>query len=235
MSWRCQSCGCINLEGRCHQCGSPERFTAPGLGPWVFDSVSHEIVGIRRWATDSAAFRGETHGDDEFCVAHLPEDVVRWVMAAIYRKVSPLLGGAVRMHHLFARLSTEAEEATIRIHTDYGMGGAYACVLYCGDVPKRDVTADVTAGTGFFRHRTHGTHAPTDLSPTEHDRLLREDASDATAWTRLWVCPMRTNRLLVYPSSAFHGRVPAAGWGTSARDGRVVIVGFFDIESGMSR
>ena len=232
MSWRCLSCGCINLEDRCHQCGSLEHFTEPGLGPWVFDDVSPEIVGIRRWGTDSAAFHGETHGDDEFCVAHLPEDVVRWVMEAIDRKVGPALGGVVKMHHLFARLSTETETATMRVHTDYGMGGAYACVLYCGDVP--DGAAPET-GTGLFRHRTYGTHAPTDLSAEEHDRLLREDAADAAAWTRLWVCPMRENRLLVYPSSAFHGRVPAAGWGTSPRDGGVVIVGFFDMDTGASQ
>ena len=232
LAWRCRYCGCMNLTIRCHHCGAlDEPSVGPGLGPWLFDAAAAEIDGIERWGRDSAVFRDVTDGDTTFLVAALPLDVTRWVLEPLTRRVAQTLGGTVQMRHLFARLSTTTRDASLRIHTDYGMGATYACVLYCGDAPEEGPETE-EYGTGFFRHHTHGAYAPDTLSAAAHDRLLREEAGCASAWTPLWVCPMQRNRLLVYPASAFHARVPAAGWGTTQQDGRLVIAGFFDVLTG---
>ena len=232
LAWRCRNCGCMNLTIRCHHCGAlDEPSVGPGLGPWLFDAAAAEIDGIERWGRDSAVFRDVTDGDTTFLVAALPREVTRWGLEPLTRRVAQTLGGTVQMRHLFARLSTTTRDASLRIHTDYGMGATYACVLYCGDAPEEGPETE-EYGTGFFRHHTHGAYAPDTLSAAAHDRLLREEAGCASAWTPLWVCPMQRNRLLVYPASAFHARVPAAGWGTTQQDGRLVSAGVVDVLPG---
>ena len=235
--WRCQNCACLNMGERCHYCGclgvemvlvSPEderNFAGRDGGPWIFDGVCPEYTGIERWARDSATFQSERHGEDTFCLAHLPDDVRRWVVGPIAATVRPIVGGPIVTRYVFGRLSTVEIDATLRIHTDAGMGSEYAWVLYCGESPDTE-----TCGTAFFRHAVHG-RACTTGDTHEQDRLLRDEAADLSHWSRYWVAPMEPNRLVVYASSLFHARWPAAGWGRGQRDGRVVLVGFFDRES----
>lgn len=224
--YRCENCGCSNIGGRCHGCGSMGGGVEVGSsGPWLFDGVCREIAGIERWLRDSAEFRTETAGEDSFCIARPPEDVVRWVSAPLRPIVRTLLGGEMHLRQCFGRLSTEEVDAKLRIHTDAGMGAQYASVLY---VSGGGIGHEV-CGTGFFEHVTHGRRYALGGDTGEHDRLLREDADDLSQWEPIWIAPMVPNRVVLYPADRFHGRWPAAGWGSGQADGRVVIAVFFDV------
>ena len=225
--WRCMNCACLNTGSRCHSCGSLEDTDGQlAGGPWIFDDVCLEQAGITRWLRDSARFEEERHGEDTFCLAHLPEDVRRGVIEPGSARIRPVIRGAVVTRYAFGRLSTESVAATLRIHTDAGMGTDLAWVWYGGQAMTEE------SGTAFFRHAVHGRSFRGRDDPEEHDRLLREASSDLSQWTRYWIAPMEPNRLVVYPASLFHARWPAAGWGRDQRDGRGVIVGFCDRETG---
>ena len=194
---------------------------------WIADGVCPEYAGIERWVRDSASFRREVYGGEGFVLAHPPEDVRRWVEDGVGTLMYRVFGQMMQVRYLFARLSTTDRDATLRIHTDAGMGSTHAWVLYCGEPDPR---AGDEVGTAFFSHRRHG---PSFAGTSEeHDRLVMEEAADLAHWTRTEVCPMRPNRALVYPASVFHARWPPAGWGSDRTDGRIVIVGFCDIALG---
>lgn len=194
----------------------------------VSDDICPEWMGLTRWLRESAVFRQEMYGEDRFCLAKLETDVERWVVEPITRYLRGVIGPEYQNRIAFARLSTK-EGGILRIHSDYGIGQLlktggtpYAWVWYGGEAPSEE------HGTAFFSHHLYGDTLSHDVDNAEHDRLLREESDDLSQWTRTSLVSMRPNRIVAYPADRFHGQWPAQGWGSSQRDGRIVIVGFGD-------
>jgi hypothetical protein len=193
------------------------------MEPTYRDSVCADGPGVTRWLQHEARFRLERVGDTTFYVAPPPRVVVEEVMAV----VEEVVGGPSVLTTAVARCSTETEDAQMRIHTDAGMGCSHAWVWYGTNPPEERVPFFDGYGTAFFAHRDHGLSFRG--TRAEHDRLLVEDAGDLACWQMRGLIPMQQNRVAVYPSDRFHSRYPFEGWGTSSRDGRVVIAGFITV------
>jgi hypothetical protein len=167
------------------------------------------------WLRDEASF---TVIDGTFNIAAIPT-LIRQVLRTEVERMMP-----VSSHGLsFARCSTATVDSGVRIHSDQGMGASHAWVWYSQDTPQ-DSDNGTCYGTAFFTHETWGDRFSG--TAAEHDRLLAEESMDESRWRVQQVVPMQRNRLAVYPADLFHSRYPHDGWGTSSRDGRVVIVGF---------
>lgn len=179
----------------------------------IFDDPDAVIEWLQRAASFSVI-------DGTFNVAAIP-NMMRQVLRMEVERMMP-----VAFHGLsFARCSTETEDTGVRIHSDEGMGGTHAWVWYAQDPPAEpDPCGGNMYGTAFFSHQTLG--ARFSGAPEEHERILKEESMDESRWTLDQIVPMKRNRLIVYPSDLFHSRYPHDGWGTSARNGRMVVVGF---------
>lgn len=190
----------------------------------VWDDAIPGVDDVNDWLRHEAPFRVERHGGTPFTIARLTPFIERLV----YRSVQACLGvSSLEDAMTFARLSTDAIDADVRIHTDAMMGGTHAWVWSPTDGQTPAIRGSYPSGTAFFEHWKHGSGLRfTPETQDEHARLLNEDAADLRCWTLDTVAPLKANRLTVYPSHLFHSRWPFEGWGSSPADGRVVIVGF---------
>ena len=187
--------------------------TTPVWRDDIFDDPDAVIEWLQRAASFSVI-------DETFNVAAVP-DLMRQVLRTEVERMMPVV-----YHGLcFARCSTATVDTGARIHSDHGMGATHAWVWYSQDPPEDpDPTGGTLHGTAFFTHKVFGERVQG--TTEEHERILVEEAMDESRWTVRQIAPMKRNRLVVYPADLFHSRYPHDGWGASARNGRVVVVGF---------
>lgn len=122
----------------------------------------------------------------------------------------------------FWRLGLDGDDTTTFIHAD-GIAAAWAVVLYLSE-PGAPL-----AGTAFWRNRRLGTDAlAPDLPAEEYDRINAE-GHDEGAWEMTSLIGQRMGRMVIYPTCLFHSRHPRRAWGTTAAEGRLVWVTFFDL------
>lgn len=133
------------------------------------------------------------------------------------------------------RFNTEEPGSTVSpfIHSDFGIDGAeWASVLYLS-TPEQD--SQQSGGTAFWRHKATGLRGLPDnpgllVATGFTDDIIKQidsDGFDETNWKLEMFTSMKSNRLIVYPSSLFHSRYPNAAFGTDARTGRLIWVNFF--------
>jgi hypothetical protein len=188
---------------------------------FVFDNVSENFSVLERRVRDNSSFSVVESGDYEFYISEAPK--------IFYNEIVPVVenafGSEITVTHNFLRLYTKYKDNGIRIHTDALMGSSYAWILYMSDAPDDDGEY----GTAFFSHYAHGKSFPYD-DVAENNRLLAHDSHNLKKWKRYDICEMKRNRLLIFSSNYFHSRFPFKNWGTGKDDGRLVYVGFFNID-----
>lgn len=101
------------------------------------------------------------------------------------------------------------------IHTDHFNKWAAVCYL-TPDAP-------VTSGTGLFLYNKNGARTVSEMDPTE-----QYDAQDMTKWTMYDIVSNKYNRLVMYRGDLFHSSLDY--FGSSAQDGRLFQVFFFDTQ-----
>lgn len=124
--------------------------------------------------------------------------------------------GPVEMHGMAYRLNFGGELPNAAIHSDLGWG-THAMVLY--------LQGEQT-GTAFWRHRATGA---TQIREGDEALLeqVRGDWDNADAWDPSALVNALPGRAVIYASATFHSRYPFAAGGTSADDGRLILVAFF--------
>jgi hypothetical protein len=124
----------------------------------------------------------------------------------------------------FFRRSPAGQVEPHFIHTDIDMGH-WTAVLYLTDPPE---TGD---GTSFWKYRPTGAFQSAAKSAEEH-------TAEAFAWTveSQWDCwntiDAKFNRLLLFPSAAFHSRTIRENYGTGHR-ARLTQVMFGTFQEGL--
>lgn len=117
------------------------------------------------------------------------------------------------------------------VHSDE-ISANYGVVLYL-NLPQQ-----CQGGTAFWTHKDWGiSFTPTkedldkqgvkseDFWPAYKKQWLKKEA-----WQMTDLCTMKSNRLIIYPTSRIHSRWPWEGWGLSDADSRLVWVCFFDFK-----
>ena len=130
-------------------------------------------------------------------------------------------GKRVKIKTLFMRLSVEGTPTPQPVHTDISMG-QLTFLLYMNRKEH------CKGGTRVLRHVTGLDRSPATL---EEMALLERDCRDLDQWETLRNCPMAPNRAFILPSHHFHLAEPVGGFGSCAKDGRLVMVGFGDLEA----
>lgn len=142
----------------------------------------------------------------------LPENLVHILMI----KLSNLMNRNIKNITLFLRMSTEGVIAPNQVHTDNSMG-RYSFMLYLDTNDK--------AGTSFLQHKETG--ATDSTQPTNILDILKADSNDKSKWTITNFCPMIANTGCLFDSRDLHRAEPIGGYGTSAKNGRIVLTCFF--------
>jgi hypothetical protein len=112
-----------------------------------------------------------------------------------------------------------------KVHSDHCCS-SLAAVMYFNDIE------DCEGGTAFWRHKKH--HWEFQPTQEELDSVgytlgeLAEDWHNEEAWDMVSLAGMRPNRIIVYPSQAFHSRFPFEGVGDK-ENGRLIYCAFFNL------
>lgn len=137
----------------------------------------------------------------------LVDDIKYAIRSKVHESLRPIV--------TFARLNTSDLDTFTRIHSDGHINGvkpAAAMVLY--------TETSNQYGTAFFEHPEHGKHC---ISNTA-DNVF----TSSKGWEIYSFVPARENTALFYPSNLFHSRYPFKAYGTTRKDGRIVIVSFLE-------
>lgn len=122
-------------------------------------------------------------------------------------------------HFSFIRKATKNNDSSLNIHADGIINNEkthLASVLYISE-------SQTFNGTAFWKHHIHGKELPIDISESEFDRLLTEDANDLSKWKKIGFVQNVPNRLLTYNANCFHSKYPS-----KIEDGeRIVLVTFY--------
>jgi hypothetical protein len=114
------------------------------------------------------------------------------------------------------------------VHSD-NTTAELAAVLYLNP----EGTYPSGTGTAFWRHRETGwEHQPTEREMHDAGVSLEALANDKNVpelWDLMFVAPAKFNRLITYPTTAFHSRWPWEGFGTTDEDARLIHAAFYNV------
>jgi hypothetical protein len=130
------------------------------------------------------------------------------------------------------RLSLLGERDDTFCHAD-GIYAKWAAVLYLNKHIQ-------SGGTAFWTHRETGLDGVPDddlmkvagFHPIKYHQWLTAETNNPSKWESGGFCGMKYNRLVTYPTSSFHSRIPAnidRPFGNTVSDGRLVWVAFYDL------
>jgi len=147
----------------------------------------------------------------------IPNHVTEEVLNALYRLYNTKVHLAIP---LCLRLSTEGVAAPNKVHTD-SMMSQFNFILY-----MTDSLPGVECGTQTMRHVTGMTSNPVD---EVEQAIFDRDCKDDSKWEVVTHYQMKANTAVIIPSYLYHQAVPVNGFGTDASNGRLVLLGFFNI------
>ena len=190
----------------------------------VVDDFSPDALSIRD--TVVAEGFGTEKGPDGLDYTginqHQFPQLIALLEKAVERKVLPRLS--------CFRLNLAGENPHSWIHSD-DICAKYASVLYL------NLPGQCQGGTAFWTHTGLGI----DRMPSAEDlkragyseswfcTMMKREWNDLTFWKQNSFVGMKFNRFITYPTSLFHSRFPFDPFGTSAVDGRLIWVCFYDV------
>lgn len=183
------------------------------LHSMVIDDFLSDFPVIRRWA-DHATYENPTNPYDALgyhgIATECPAD-------SLLRSLQRWFHPGVKLVHSMVRLSIEGCPVPYQAHADSFMGSRFTAIVYLNR-PEH-----CRGGTALLRHIESGAVKESD------GKAWKDDENDPDAWEVLSLCPMQTNRAFCYRSDLLHRSEPLGGFGTDARDGRLVLIGLFDL------
>lgn len=189
------------------------------LHSMVIDDFLSYFDKVREWA-DGATYAPVTNPVDGVVYPGICADIPENVRAEILFKLQTVLNGAVKLNHLFARLSTKGAHAPHQAHNDATMG-MFSMMLYL----NRQV--DCYGGTELVEHVCHGLmYGPE--TEVEVD-VWRNETNIEEMWTPYGGAQMKPNRAFIFDARLMHRAAPVGGFGKDAKDGRLVLTAFFDL------
>lgn len=171
----------------------------------IVDDWLYDFDGWRAWA-DGLTYASETNPVDNVAYPGIFREVPRW---GTQQRLAAFFGPVV-IHALFLRLSLKGVPVPHQAHHDGAMG-EYSLMLYLNR-PEH-----CAGGTSLIRH--------VDGEPDEW--TWQRDTNTPEKWQVMSLCEMRANRAFIFRSNLWHRAEPIGGFGSDARDGRLVMTAFF--------
>lgn len=183
------------------------------LHSMVIDNFLPDFEIIRAWA-DHARYEDSKNPYDHLDYVGIANACPS---AALEISLKAWFHPNLKLVHSMVRLSLEGAPVPYQAHADSFMGSRFTAIVYLNR-PEH-----CRGGTALLKHIESGAVKDSDGT------AWREDESNPDAWEVLTLCPMQTNRAFCYRSELLHRSEPLGGFGKSAHDGRLVLIGLFDV------
>lgn len=183
----------------------------------VIDDFLKTFDELREYC-DTAVFGDEQNAVDGVVYPHICKDVPEHIAQEIYEVLSEIKGSPIVKPVLFMRLSPAGVDCPHQVHSDATMG-AFSLMLYLNH------DSDCQGGTSLVSHKATGIgYNP---SAQEFVDIVSRDQNDRDTWDVRHMVDMKANRAFVFNSSTLHRAEPVGGFGSSQKDGRLVLTCFF--------
>lgn len=179
------------------------------------DFLDH-FAALRAYA-DNAVFRDHHNDADGVVYPHICTEIPRKVRDEVMDRMADAIG-RFNSATLFMRLSPAGVHVPHPIHSDESMG-RWSLMLYLN---RRE---HCRGGTALVRHKATGMASCHDAEE-QYDTWQR-DMARPEAWETTEQADMRPNRAFIFDATRMHMALPAGGFGSNQRDGRLVLTGFF--------
>jgi hypothetical protein len=141
------------------------------------------------------------------------------------RGLAHLYGRSIEMELQAFRSGHRGSQLHNKVHADHCCA-QLAAVFYMNDLQ------DCCGGTAFWRHKRWGWEMmPTEAQMAKVGYTLPELSADwhnEDAWQLVTIAGMKPNRIITYPTHAFHSRYPFEGFGEGEKS-RLIWCGFFNL------
>jgi hypothetical protein len=181
----------------------------------VIDDFLPDFAGWRARA-DSLKYEDETNPADGVSYPGIYRKVPTWGMR---ERLSMVMDSGIRINAMFLRLSLEGVPVPHYAHTDKVMG-QFSCMVYLNR-PEH-----CRGGTALIRHCNGMDSHP---KTQEEVEIWKRDTNRPDKWNVYSTCEMKANRAFIFRADLFHAALPFGGFGTDARNGRLVATAFFDL------
>jgi hypothetical protein len=177
----------------------------------IIDDFLDDLPIVRGWA-DTATFENSTNPYDSLEYHGI---ATQCPQASLTRALQRWFPGA-KLVHSMVRLSTLGAPIPYQAHADAFMGSRYSVIVYLNR-PEH-----CRGGTSLLKHKNG---AVKESDPGD----WKADENNPAAWEILLTCPMVQNRAFIYRSDLLHRSDPLGGFGEFKHDGRLVLIGLFDL------
>ena len=190
----------------------------------MFDQNKAEIwddflsdFGSFRLHCDRIAYDGITNPADDIFYPGVSLEIPTEIKKEIREKLNAIAGVELSYEYMFLRLSLDGCFAPHQVHNDHTMGD-YLFMLYL----NRSMHCE--GGTSIVEHKTEvlSRHP----LPSNGQGIWERDHADYDAWEIVKMIEMKANRACIFPASLMHRAEPVGGFGSDARDGRLVLTSF---------
>ena len=189
------------------------------LHSMVVDDFLSYFDKVREWA-DGATFAPVTSPVDGVEYPGICADIPDNLKAEVHFKLQLVLGGAVKINHIFARLTTEGTPVPHQAHNDATMG-------QCSFMLYLNRPEHCRGGTELVEHiardMRYGPETPDDVEVWKAETNIR------SVWEEYGGAQMKPNRAFIFDARLMHRAAPVGGFGKDAKDGRLVLTAFFDM------
>ena len=184
------------------------------------ENVFDDFDRVREYF-DTATFEDKTNPVDGVVYPNIHEAIPEDIELQLVDRINDALADNLEVKEgiMFARLSPEGVEAPHQVHTDISMG-SHSCMVFLN---RKE---DCEGGTAFVQHETGLFHHP--INDTDLD-IWKRDCNITDKWETVARCEMEPNKACIFNSVLMHRAEPVEGFGTNAKDGRLVLTFFFNI------
>lgn len=197
-------------------------------------TIVDDFLPVDRWRDIRAAilrdgFKTESIKEGPNLPEATYENVnIRDIPPDFNQAITNLYGRPIKMLKEAFRLGYKDSQLHNLVHADH-------CCAQLAAVYFLNPLDQCQGGTAFWRHKKFGW----EMMPTQQDlddvgysiEEMAHDWQNSEAWEMVSLAGMRTNRIITYPTNAFHSRWPWQGFGDKSKpeEGRLVFCAFFDL------
>jgi len=185
----------------------------------VIDNFLNDYESFRLYC-DDVDFKGEVNPVDNVFYPGVSIEIPNHIQTEIIERLENYFNKQIKPILMFMRLSLKGIKAPHQAHTDASMS-THAMMLYLNRKEH------CNGGTSFVTHKQSGL-CKNPINEIQENIWIK-DTNNPDAWEITDMCPMKTNRAMVFDSIKMHRSEPIGGFGKGAKDGRLVLTFFFNI------
>lgn len=170
--------------------------------------------------SESFTFKDKYSPMDGVTYPNICEDFPESIRAEVISKLSGFFGAEIKDPKMVVRLSTEGARPPHLAHNDSVMA-KYTFMLYLNK-PEH-----CKGGTWFVDH-VDEPMSELVYKEEQHD-IWKRDTNNPEKWKVIDSIGMQTNKGVLFSSNLMHMTAKPYGFGNSIKDGRLVLICFFDL------